>query len=136
MLTKCGPLGRSVSVKTTWIAAAAVVLPSLWHGGAMPADEPQATRPPAQAGQAAGRVPITAGRGDLARDTIERFSESEIKAFYARCSDEAAERKLDGGEAMLCSVGYEVLLRKHFSGNFDLLLAWSRSQLDRQGQGR
>ena len=59
---------------------------------------------------------------------MERLSEREIKALYMRCSLEAAERRLDGGEAMICSVGYDVLLRKHFSGNFDSLLTWSRAQ--------
>jgi hypothetical protein len=28
---------------------------------------------------------------------------------------------------MACSVGYDVLLKKHFGGDFEQLLAWSRS---------
>ena len=55
-----------------------------------------------------------------------------MKEVYARCSQAVIERRLDGGEAMTCSIGYDVLLKKHFAGNFDLLLAWSRAR----GSGR
>ena len=59
---------------------------------------------------------------------MERLSELEIKALYSRCSQEATERRLDGGEAMNCAIAYDVLLKKHFSGDFHALLAWSRAQ--------
>ena len=112
------------TAKVAWITAAAVVFPA-WQSGALSADARQAAGPPAQVSQAnASRDPV--------RGAIERLSEHEIKAFYVRCSQEGAERKLDGSEAMICSVGYDVLLNKHFAGNFDLLLAWSRAQ-QRQG---
>ena len=70
-------------------------------------------------------LPIAAGE-DTLRSRLERLSEQDMKAFYSRCSQEGIERRLDGGEAMACSIGYEILLRKHFSGDFERLLAWSR----------
>jgi hypothetical protein len=65
---------------------------------------------------------------DPIRDALERLSEYKLKAFYVRCSGQSIERRLDGGEAMICSIAYEVLLRKYFGGDFEVLLAWSRAQ--------
>ena len=65
--------------------------------------------------------------GDLIRDALEELSEHELKAFYSRCSQESVERRLDGGEAMTCSISYDVLLNRHFSGDFKNLVAWSRA---------
>ena len=111
-----------VSAQSAWpIVAAAAILS--WHGQSFSADQLQATWLLAQAGQA-----YSALSRDPVRTTIERLSEHEIKAFYVRCSQEVVERRLDGGEAMICSISYDVLLNKHFAGNFDLLLAWSRAQ--------
>jgi len=59
---------------------------------------------------------------------MERLSESELKQFYLQCCREAAGRGLDTGETMACSIGYDVLLKNHFGGDFHLLLAWSRAQ--------
>src|SRR5262245_26744822 len=129
MFSTCNSSGWPVTAKIAWIAAATVVIAS-WLSGAISAEEWQATRRPVQVNQVHGGI-----SRDPARAAIERLSEHEIKAFYARCSQEAADRKLDGGEAMSCSIGYDVLLNKHFSGNFNLLLAWSRAQQKRQGQG-
>ena len=117
--------GSPNTAKVAWLTAAAIVFPA-WQDGALSADERQAGVPPAQVSRAnARRDPI--------RDAIARLSEHEIKAFYVRCSQEGVERKLDGSEAMICSIGYDVLLNKHFAGNFDLLRAWSRAQ-QRQGE--
>ena len=102
-----------------------------WHCGAVAADERQATLLLAQVSQAHGGI-----SHDPVRTAMERLSEHEIKAFYVRCSQEVTERKLDGADVMICSVGYDVLLKKHFSGNFDLLLAWSRAQYMRLRPGR
>ena len=129
MFSKRNAPGPSVTAKSAWIAAAVVVMPS-WYGSAFAADERRASLLGAQVGQAhagLGRDPI--------RSAMERLSEQEIKAFYTRCSQEAAARRLDGGEAMVCSVSYDVLLKKHFSGNFDLLWTWSRAQQKRLLQG-
>ena len=64
---------------------------------------------------------------DAMRTYLEQMSEQDMKRFYTRCSREGIERRLDGGEAMACSIGYDVLLKKHFAGDFDRFLAWSRS---------
>jgi hypothetical protein len=65
---------------------------------------------------------------DSVRARLERLSEREMKLFYSRCSQEGLSRRLDGGEAMACSIGYDVLLKNHFAGDFERLLHWSRSQ--------
>lgn len=72
---------------------------------------------------------------DSIRARIERLSEREIKQFYLGCSSAAMRGRLGGGETQACSVGYEVLLQRHFGGDFHSLLAWSRSQPD-AGDGR
>ena len=64
--------------------------------------------------------------GDSLRERLERLSEHEVKRFYARCSQDGIDGRLDGAEAMACSVSYDVLLRKHFAGDFERLLLWSR----------
>jgi hypothetical protein len=65
---------------------------------------------------------------DSVRARLERLSERDMKLFYSRCSQEGLSRRLDGGEAIACSIGYDVLLKKHFAGDFERLLHWSRSQ--------
>ncbi|MCC6532577.1 MAG: hypothetical protein IT531_08520 [Burkholderiales bacterium] len=67
-------------------------------------------------------------RAEPIRDALERLSEHEMKAFYSGCSRQSMEYRLDGGEAMACSIGYDILLKRHFRGDFELLLAWSRTQ--------
>jgi hypothetical protein len=64
---------------------------------------------------------------DPMRTRLERLSEREMKAFYVRCSQDGMAGRLDGGEAMACSIGYDVLLKKHFAGDFERLLKWSRN---------
>lgn len=72
-------------------------------------------------------TPVGAPAGDAMRIRLETMDERDLKRFYVRCSQQGIERRLDGGEAMTCSVGYDVLLKKHFGGDFQRLLAWSRS---------
>ena len=122
MASKRNPPGESARAKSAWIAAAVVVV-AAWQGGAFGADVRHPSLLPAQVSRA-----HSGALRDPVRSAMERLSEREIKALYMRCSLEAVERNLDGGEAMICSVGYDVLLRKHFSGNFDSLLTWSRAQ--------
>jgi hypothetical protein len=62
------------------------------------------------------------------RARLEALPETDVKAFYTRCSDASIGGRLDGGEAMACSIGYDVLLQKHFNGDFEGLLSWSRRQ--------
>jgi hypothetical protein len=66
--------------------------------------------------------------GDAARGRPEDMSADEIKATYLACSAEAVRRHLGGDEITFCSTVYDVLLTRHFGGNFDSLLAWSRQQ--------
>lgn len=49
-----------------------------------------------------------------------------LKAFFLHCSRVAEQRVLPLAEAAVCSVGYEVLLKREFGGDFDALLAWWR----------
>lgn len=70
--------------------------------------------------------------GDRAR-TLARFEqlpEGCLKALLLRCSRDAGERLLDNGDAAMCSISYEALLRRGFDGNFDALLAWWRVHRD------
>lgn len=62
------------------------------------------------------------------RGRLEALTASQIQVVYLNCSNQAMKRRLDGGEAAMCSLAYDVLLKRHFGGNFDALLAWSRQQ--------
>lgn len=67
---------------------------------------------------------------DPARARLEQLGEREIKSLYRICARQAIERRLGSGEIAHCSVVYEVLLARHFGGNFRALLTWSRAQVD------
>jgi hypothetical protein len=85
---------------------------------------------PAQAHAGQMRLQVRAGSRsamDAMRVRLEQLSEHELKLFYARCSQEGVDRRLDGGEAIACSMAYEVLLKTHFAGDFHNLLSWSRT---------
>jgi hypothetical protein len=110
-----------VTPKYAWIVVAVVAIS--WYRHSFSADVQPATWRPAQLSQAHCGVSC-----DPVRTAFERLSEHEVKAFYLRCSHEVAERTLAGGEVMICSISYDVLLKKHFYGNFDSLLSWSRAQ--------
>lgn len=120
---------RVTAVAEKWAAAGAMVVAVAgWLGAASPlalagSDGNLPLRP-------AGIAPaIGAGAGsDAMRAWLESLPEPAVKEFYARCSQESVERRLDGGEAMVCSIGYDVLLRKHFAGDFARLHAWSRGE--------
>ena len=57
---------------------------------------------------------------------LQTLPEVELKDAYSHCSREATQRLLGYGEAALCSIVYETLLRRVFGGNFDALLTWSK----------
>lgn len=61
---------------------------------------------------------------------LERLPELDLKSFYLRCSRAASQSLLGSGEAALCSLGYEILLKRTFGGDFFALLAWSRLHPD------
>jgi len=114
--------GRHSAKLVLFATAIAVLLP--WHRDVIAGDDQQTGRMPAQvrprSDAAVSRDPV--------RVAMERLSESELKQFYLQCCREAAGRGLDTGETMACSIGYDVLLKNHFGGDFHLLLAWSRAQ--------
>lgn len=111
-------LGIATAIWLIWYCALAIAL------GAAEREAPELSYGAVQAGHL--QLASTGDRTDLLRARFEQLSEHDMKAFYARCSEEGMARRLDGGEAMACSVGYDVLLKKHFAGDFQRLLQWSR----------
>ena len=79
-----------------------------------------------------GATPAVAGvvglkaEPDRIRAEFERLTEREIKDVYGRCNEEALASRLAKAEIALCSIAYDVLLKQHFHGEFEALLAWSR----------
>lgn len=69
-----------------------------------------------------------AADGGAAIAHISQLADSDLKAFYLRCTRAALRGVLASGEAALCSVGYETLLRRTFEGDFHALLEWRRAQ--------
>lgn len=63
---------------------------------------------------------------DAARGILNDMPAERVKAIYLACLGEATQRPLGGGEAAFCSIVYDVLLTRHFGGDFHGLLAWSR----------
>jgi hypothetical protein len=72
-------------------------------------------------------VASVAAPSDAARDHLNRLPADQVKSLYVACSDEADRRTLNGGEVAFCSVVYDILLTRHFGGDFHRLLAWSRA---------
>ena len=117
---------RRSARNATWMGSIALVLAS-WTGNAAPADVRQAAAP-SPAAAAVGTRLASAPRPDPLRASMEGLSAAELKAFYGSCSQEGIERRLDGSDAIACSIGYDILLHRDFSGDFERFLAWSRSQ--------
>lgn len=111
--------------------AAIVLLLNVGFGAALAAG-PDGARSPYQGGSAGTGSPTAgaAAAADPIRGRIERLSMLEAKQFYLDCSRSAMRGRLDGASTALCSIGYDVLLKRHFGGDFHALLAWSRSQAD------
>lgn len=75
-----------------------------------------------------GFVLIVPASCSLAREAeAQRMSVDELKRGYVSCSEAAMNSRLDNGSAMYCSMIYEELKRRAFGGDFERLLAWSRS---------
>jgi len=72
-----------------------------------------------------------AGSLDAARDRLMQLPADTVKQIYVQCSQQSLTRRLGDGEAALCSIVYDVLLTRHFGGDFHALLAWSRQQQHR-----
>jgi len=81
---------------------------------------------------ASGQV---ARRSDPLRASIEELVERDVKRFYLGCSAAALRGTLDSAGTAACSIIYDVLLTRHFNGDFRALLAWSRSQRHESSDG-
>jgi hypothetical protein len=73
---------------------------------------------------------------DSVRSHLHAMSADDVKALYVECSSEATQRRLGSGEVAVCSVVYDVLLKRHFDGSFEALLAWSRGAADKAPRSR
>lgn len=63
--------------------------------------------------------------------TLSRYEQLPqycLKAMFMQCAAQANEQVLDFGSAAACSIGYEALLKRGFSGDFQALMAWWRTQ--------
>jgi hypothetical protein len=72
---------------------------------------------------------------DSARSHLHAMSSDDVKALYLQCSGEATQRRLGSGEVAFCSIVYDVLLKRHFGGSFEALLAWSRQAPEEARRG-
>jgi hypothetical protein len=61
-------------------------------------------------------------------DSLKTVPIDELKSVYLSCNRAAISGRLDTAAIMQCSVVYEELKRRAFEGDFDKLIAWSRSQ--------
>jgi hypothetical protein len=58
---------------------------------------------------------------------LKAVSIDALKTAYLACDQAAVEGRLSGAAVMQCSVIYEELKQRAFGGDFEKLLAWSRS---------
>jgi hypothetical protein len=70
----------------------------------------------------------TQAHGPLPSGESRELSIEQLKQLYLSCNREALDRHLGKAEIMRCSMVYEELKHRAFDGDFDRLLAWSRSQ--------
>jgi hypothetical protein len=71
---------------------------------------------------------------DPARRHFERLDEREIKRYYRACAGDAVGRRVGSSEIRACSIAYDVLLTRHFGGDFMALLTWSRAHRGEQSE--
>lgn len=55
---------------------------------------------------------------------LERQPVADVERLYLQCAREGEQRLLGFGEAAVCSIAHEVLLKRRFDGDFSALLAW------------
>ncbi|NPC58960.1 hypothetical protein [Caenimonas soli] len=63
--------------------------------------------------------------------TLSRYEQLPpycLKAVFMQCAEQANQQMLDFGSAATCSIAYEALLKRGFSGDFQALIAWWRTQ--------
>ena len=61
---------------------------------------------------------------------LDQLTDGQLKAFALQCDRQATQRVLAFDEAALCSMGWEKLKTRVFSGDADALLGWWRGQRD------
>jgi hypothetical protein len=107
---------RNACAKAAIILGMATVLWLAWYCAASAAagglGNLAATLPGSAVVQRTGMSPdaTLALAADPTRARLEQLSEREMTAFYTRCSRSGMAGRLDGGEAMACSIGYDILL--------------------------
>lgn len=109
------------------LVAAIAAVSASWYRTSVPPLDRETPPHVEDSGPRLERAGLEAGASDSIRQRLERLSEQEMKRFYVGCSQADTERRLDSGGVMACSIGYDVLLKKHFAGDFDQLLSWSRA---------
>lgn len=69
---------------------------------------------------------------EAALSRYEQLPQYCLKALFMQCAAQANRQVLDFDNAATCSIGYEALLKRGFSGDFQALMAWWRTQ---RGEG-
>jgi hypothetical protein len=59
---------------------------------------------------------------------LRELPEKNLKALYLQCARASTQGSIGSNDIALCSIGYEILLKRTFGGDFFALLAWWRSQ--------
>lgn len=127
VLSRIVSSARAMPILASALVSVAFCIGSAAAAGPETALRSRANQEPAVAGRALAAAEPTRSI-DAVRARIEGFSEPEAKRFYLGCSGAAIRQHLDRAGVAACSIGYDVLLRHHFGGDFDALLAWSRRQ--------
>ena len=72
-------------------------------------------------------IPLGAA-GQAAPATLTNLTIDQLKTLYLVCNSAANDGRLRRGEIELRSIVYEDLKLRAFGGDFEKLLAWSRTQ--------
>lgn len=81
----------------------------------------------------AAEVPVVEA-GGLVGARFEGISDADLKAYFLRCSGEAAQRMLGFSEGAQCSSAQDALKARVFGGDFNALLAWWRSRREQPAE--
>jgi hypothetical protein len=75
-------------------------------------------------------------RGQSSDGELKDVPIDELKSVYLSCNGTVMGGQSNSAEIALCSVVYEELKQRAFSGDFEKLLAWSRGNSSVQNTGR
>lgn len=59
---------------------------------------------------------------------FDRMPEDCLKTMFMQCSTASEKNVLETGTVMVCSIAYEALLKRVFSGDYQRFLAWWQGQ--------